>query len=404
MLYFQTNSMSSLNLNIVLFDNPHTRTDLLPLTYTRPTGDLRVGITTLSQKWESMLPGFYSTLTDDYLSEKFPAKITDDTYFITSNILANEELVQRIASLQPGETLVKEDKVIAVRGSREMLDNREWTTNIQYDGEVDRVNFLYDIFLLNDKAIRSDFERLTAGRNSQPLSDTNTVIGDPSLIFLEEGATVEGAFLNTKNGPIYVGRDAEIMEGSCLRGPVAICDGSKVNMGTRIYGATTIGPASKVGGELNNVVMIGYSNKAHDGFLGNAVIGEWCNIGAGCVASNLKNDYTEIKLWNYNAHRFTRTGLQFCGLMMGDHSKAGINTMFNTATVLGVGVNVYGSGFQRNFLASFSEGSRAGFTDVPMSKFFEIAERVMARREKKLTEIDKRIYEHINELAHNFKI
>lgn len=404
MLYFQTNSMSSLNLNIVLFDDPHTRTDLLPLTYTRPTGDLRVGITTLSQKWESMLPGFYSTLTDDYLSEKFPVKITDDTYFITSNILANEELVQRIASLQPGETLVKEDKVIAVRGSREMLDNREWTTNIQYDGEVDRVNFLYDIFLLNDKAIRSDFERLTAGRNSQPLSDTNTVIGDPSLIFLEEGATVEGAFLNTKNGPIYVGRDAEIMEGSCLRGPVAICDGSKVNMGTRIYGATTIGPASKVGGELNNVVMIGYSNKAHDGFLGNAVIGEWCNIGAGCVASNLKNDYTEIKLWNYNAHRFTRTGLQFCGLMMGDHSKAGINTMFNTATVLGVGVNVYGSGFQRNFLASFSEGSRAGFTDVPMSKFFEIAERVMARREKKLTEIDKRIYEHINELAHNFKI
>ncbi|MDE5844453.1 MAG: glucose-1-phosphate thymidylyltransferase [Muribaculaceae bacterium] len=396
--------MSSLNLNIVLFDEPHTKTDLLPLSYTRPIGDLRVGITTLSQKWESMLSGYYSTLTDDYLSEKFPANITDDTLFIASNILANEELAKRIASLQHGEVLVKDDKVIAVRGSREMFDNCELTANTQYAGEIDRVNFLYDIFLLNDKAIRNDFERMTAGRTSQPLSDTNTVIGDPSHIFLEEGATVEGAIINTKTGPIYIGRDAEIMEGCCLRGPVAICDGSKVNMGTRIYGATTIGPASKVGGELNNVVILGYSNKAHDGFLGNAVIGEWCNIGAGCVASNLKNDYTEIKLWNYNAHRFIRTGLQFCGLIMGDHSKAGINTMFNTATVLGVGVNVYGSGFQRNFLASFSEGSRAGFTDVPMSKFFEIAERVMARREKKLTETDKRIYEHINELAHNFKI
>ena len=396
--------MSSLNLNIVLFDEPHTKTDLLPLSYTRPIGDLRVGITTLSQKWESMLSGYYSTLTDDYLSEKFPANITDDTLFIASNILANEELAKRIASLQHGEVLVKDDKVIAVRGSREMFDNCDLTANTQYAGEIDRVNFLYDIFLLNDKAIRNDFERMTAGRTSQPLSDTNTVIGDPSHIFLEEGATVEGAIINTKTGPIYIGRDAEIMEGCCLRGPVAICDGSKVNMGTRIYGATTIGPASKVGGELNNVVILGYSNKAHDGFLGNAVIGEWCNIGAGCVASNLKNDYTEIKLWNYNAHRFIRTGLQFCGLIMGDHSKAGINTMFNTATVLGVGVNVYGSGFQRNFLASFSEGSRAGFTDVPMSKFFEIAERVMARREKKLTETDKRIYEHINELAHNFKI
>ena len=395
--------MTSLNLNIVLFDEPITKTDLLPLSYTRPISDLRVGITTLAQKWQSMLQGFYSTLTDDYLSEKFPAKITEDTYFIASNVVANEELAKHIGSLKPAEALVKNDKVIAVRGNREMIENRELTANIQYDGEVDRVNFLYDIFLLNDKAVKNDFERLTAGRVSQPLSDTNTVIGDPSLIFLEEGATVEGAILNTKAGPIYVGHDSEIMEGSCLRGPVAICDGSKVNMGTRIYGATTIGPASKVGGELNNVVFQGYSNKAHDGFLGNAVIGEWCNIGAGCVASNLKNDYTEIKLWNYNAHRFIRTGLQFCGLIMGDHSKAGINTMFNTATVLGVGVNVYGSGFQRNFLASFSEGSRAGFTDVPMSKFFEIAERVMARREKKLTEIDKRIYEHINELAHNFK-
>ena len=395
--------MTTSNPNIVLFDVPLTKTNLLPLSYTRPVSDLRVGIMTLAEKWESLLPGSYSNITDEYLSEKFPASLTGDDIFIASDVVASQPLASRIVSLKPGEALLKDDVLIAVRGNREMIDNRELTVNMEFDGEIDRIGFLYDIFILNDKAVKADFERITSGRMSHPLSGTNTVIGDPSLIFIEEGASVEGCFLNTKGGPIYIGRDAEVMEGSCLRGPVALCEGSHVNMGTRIYGATTIGPASKVGGELNNVVIIGYSNKAHDGFLGNAVIGEWCNIGAGCVASNLKNDYTEIKLWNYNAHRFTRTGLQFCGLMMGDHSKAGINTMFNTATVLGVGVNVYGSGFQRNFLASFSEGSRAGFTDVPMSKFFDIASRVMARRGKILTDVDRRIYEHINEMAHNFK-
>ena len=395
--------MTTSNPNIVLFDVPLTKTNLLPLSYTRPVSDLRVGIMTLAEKWESLLPGSYSNITDEYLSEKFPASLTGDDIFIASDVVASQPLASRIVSLKPGEALLKDDVLIAVRGNREMIDNRELTVNMEFDGEIDRIGFLYDIFILNDKAVKADFEQITSGRMSHPLSGTNTVIGDPSLIFLEEGASVEGCFLNTKGGPIYIGRDAEVMEGSCLRGPVALCEGSHVNMGTRIYGATTIGPASKVGGELNNVVIIGYSNKAHDGFLGNAVIGEWCNIGAGCVASNLKNDYTEIKLWNYNAHRFTRTGLQFCGLMMGDHSKAGINTMFNTATVLGVGVNVYGSGFQRNFLASFSEGSRAGFTDVPMSKFFDIASRVMARRGKILTDVDRRIYEHINEMAHNFK-
>jgi UDP-N-acetylglucosamine diphosphorylase/glucosamine-1-phosphate N-acetyltransferase len=261
----------------------------------------------------------------------------------------------------------------------------------------------YDIFMLNGDVLKTDFERLTAGRKSQALSDTNTIIGDRSLIFLEEGATVEGAFLNTKNGPIYVGSNAEIMEGSTLRGPIAIGEHSCVNMGTKVYGATTLGPWCKVGGELNNVVIQGYSNKAHDGFLGNAVIGEWCNLGAGCVASNLKNDYTEIKLWNYPAHRFLRTGLQFCGLIMGDHSKAGINTMFNTATVVGVGVNVHGAGFPRNFIASFSEGGTAGFSDVPMSKFFAIAERVMARRHVTLTDTDRNIYLAIRDYAENYK-
>lgn len=390
--------------NIVLFDNPADKTNLLPLSYTRPLSALRVGITTIREKWEAFLPGEYSTMTDEYLSEKYPAIITGENLFIAGNLLPDNAVTAAIGSLKPGQRLTKNGKTIAVCGPVELYHNPTEAETIEFTEDIYAVNYLYDIFLLNETAIDSDFQRLTARRESEHLDESNTVIGDKSLIFIEKGATVQGAVINTSKGPVYIGHGAEVMEGSCMRGPIAICSHAVVNMGTKIYGATTIGPWCKVGGELNNVVMLGYSNKAHDGFIGNAVIGEWCNLGAGCVASNLKNDYTEIKLWNYTAHRFTRTGLQFCGLIMGDHSKAGINTMFNTATVLGVGVNVYGSGFQRNFLASFSEGSRAGFTDVPLTKFFDIARRVMARRNCELTPADERIFEHINEMAHNFKV
>ena len=389
--------------NIILFDNPLDKTNLLPLTYTRPICYLRVGIDTIIEKWQALYPGCYSTLTDEYLAVKYPANICDDNLFISGNIIPDKEIIAAIDNLNIGEYLTAGDKILALRGSKSDFDEHSQLTDLEYTENFRAINFLYDIFTLNNDAIIEDFARFTKGRKTKPISDTNTVIGNPDLIFVEESAQVEGAYLNTKNGPIYLAANTEVMEGSCLRGPIALCEHSVVNMGSKIYGATTLGPWCKVGGELNNVVMIGFSNKAHDGFLGNAVIGEWCNIGAGCVASNLKNDYTEIKLWNYATRRFTRTGLQFCGLIMGDHSKAGINTMFNTATVLGVGVNVYGSGFQRNFLASFSEGSRAGFTDVPMSKFFDIARRVMARRGKELTDTDCQIFEHINDMAHNFK-
>ena len=258
-------------------------------------------------------------------------------------------------------------------------------------------------FLPNPRQIEEDFQYITRGREGQSIPRSNTVIGDPDLIYIESGAIVEGVVLNASHGPIYVGRNVEIMEGSCLRGPIALGEHSTVNMGSKIYPGTTLGPWCKVGGELNNVVMIGYSNKAHDGFLGNAVIGEWCNLGAGCVSSNLKNDYTEIKLWNYPRHRFLKTGLQFCGLIMGDHSKAGINTMFNTATVVGVGVNIHGSGFPRNFIASFSEGGAQGFTDLPMEKFLDIASRMMARRHRALTDVDIRLFQQIRQQAENYK-
>lgn len=343
----------------VLFDDPEIRGNLLPLTYSRPISELRVGITTIREKWERKLGAPCTWQTVDYLQEKYPCKVEGEAEYLMANHI-------------PG---------------------------------VGDLNHLYDIFLLNGQAIENDFAHITAGRQSMPISPTCTVIGDPSLVFIEETAHLEGAYLNTTHGPIYIGPHAEVMEGSCLRGPLAVCEHAVVKMGTKIYGGTTIGPWCKVGGELDNVVMQAYSNKGHDGFLGNAVIGEWCNIGAGCVASNLKNDYSPIKLWNYPAQRFVRTGLQFCGVIMGDHTKCGINSMINTATVLGVGCNIHGSGFPRNFVPSFSErgGAGSGYADVSMTKFFEIAARMMARRNVELTEADKRIFYAIRELAENYR-
>ena len=390
---------------IILRDSRETHLNLLPLTYTRPVADLIVGINTIRQKWQMYLPGDYSYDVEEYLREKFsPAEIGPGDLIITSNVVPEEILARTVANLHPGEELIAKNAAgdtvdVALR----VGDAPGAQVEIAYDSRVDTIDFLYDIFLLNARKIEEDFEFLTRNREGQSIPRSNTVIGDPDLIYIESGAIVEGVVLNASHGPIYVGRDVEIMEGSCLRGPIALGERSTVNMGSKIYPGTTLGPWCKVGGELNNVVMIGYSNKAHDGFLGNAVIGEWCNLGAGCVSSNLKNDYTEIKLWNYPRHRFLKTGLQFCGLIMGDHSKAGINTMFNTATVVGVGVNVHGSGFPRNFVASFSEGGAAGFTDLPMEKFLDIASRMMARRHRALTDVDVRLFEEIRNQAENYK-
>ena len=396
--------------NIILFDLPAVRENLLPLSYTRPIADFLVGITTLRKKWESFLAGEFSYSTVGYLSEKYPMKAAEENLFIASNIIATEHLARRLDTLEPGEVLMADTMagqrvLVGFKGGANRLDEviHSMPAGIVYEEKVDAINYVYDIFLLNGRQIEADFDVLTAGREGQSIPRSNTVIGDPDRIYIESGAIVEGVVLNASHGPIYVGRHVEIMEGSCLRGPIALGEHSTVNMGTRIYPGTSLGPWCKVGGELNNVVIFGFTNKAHDGFLGNAVIGQWCNIGGGCSASNLKNDYTEIKLWNYPRRRFLRTGLQFCGLIMADHSKAGINTMFNTATVVGVGVNIHGSGFPRNFIASFSEGGPSGFTDLPMEKFFDIAKRMMARRGRSLSEADNRIFHAIRELAENYK-
>ena len=397
--------------NVIIFDDPATHMNLLPITYTRPISYIRVGITTIYEKWQYFIKDAeFSSLVDPYLMKKFPTTITDENYFIAGHIYPCDALVEAIFKLDKGTALLSpSEQLIAFRGTMEDFDKKKFTSTTTYYEEPKQLHWLYDIFLHNDEQLRLDFRRLSAGRKSQSLSPTNRLIGDhefddgSSKYFIEEGASIEGAIINVTNGPIYIGKDATIMEGSCIRAPFAACEHSQVNMGAKIYGATTLGPYCKVGGELNNVVMIGYSNKAHDGFLGNAVIGEWCNIGGGTTASNLKNDYTEIKLWNYPAHRFLKTGLQFCGLIMGDHSKAGINCMFNTATVIGVGVNIHGAGFPRNFVASFSEGSTAGFSDVSMTKFFDTARRVMARRHVELSDIDKEIFMAVQAIAEGYK-
>lgn len=392
-------------INVIFYDLPRVHADLLPMTFTRPVADFRIGITTIREKWAMMLPQDcrYGYRTVGFLVKKYKAEEIDDNLFIAGNVVPNPALVEEVLRLEIGEALFKGDDFIAYRGVSPDMHADNYMKK-EYNGECLVLHYLFDIFLNNGAVIKQDFEMITKGRISCALSASNTIIGDPDLVFVEEGAYVEGAFLNTNGGPIYIGKDAQVMEGSCVRGPMALCEHSNINMGSKIYSDTTIGPWSKVGGELNNVVVFGYSNKAHDGFLGNAVIGEWCNIGAGTNASNLKNDYSKIRVWNYPDHTFMRTDLQFCGLIMGDHSKVGINCMFNTATVVGVGVNIHGSGFPRTFIPSFSEGSPVGgFTDVQLKKFFDIANRAMARRGLLLTDLDYEIFEEIYKIADTYK-
>ena len=395
-------------MNLILFDS-WCRTHLLPLTHTRPAADMRVGILTIREKWERRLQPS-STLTKSYLQEKFPLHTGDDNLLISGALLPNPQLLEAITRLQPEEALYDENTLLAFRTSdaqnlRNFFDG--YLTHptsalpmkqVAYNGPYDMVVRPYHIFMYNGQEMESDFALLTAGRTSQPLSATNVVIGDPARLFIEEGASVECSTLNTREGCIYIGRDAEVMEGCHLRGPIALCEHAVAKMDAKIYGATTLGPHCKAGGELGNVVFFGYSNKAHDGFLGNAVIGEWCNLGADTNCSNLKNNYSNVRLWDGTTGKMEDTGLQFCGLIMGDHSKCGINSMFNTGTVVGVGCGLFGTGFHPKFVPSFSFGT-PGHTYEPhdLGKLFETARIVMARRHKDFDSIEqtllKRVYE-----------
>lgn len=389
-------------MNYILFDGPR-RMALLPFTYTRPIADIRIGILTIREKWETYLGSTTTTITEDYLSEKYPMVETEQNVLINSSYLPTEELVELIKSLKENQAIIKEEDIIAfyAADTQQEIDFDTYEL-IDFQGECMTVENTWDIFAKNDQAIRADFELLTAGRDSEPIPNSVNVIA-PEHIFIEEGAKMAFVTLNASTGPIYIGKNAEIMEGSVIRGPFALGEEAQVKLATKIYGATTVGPHCRVGGEVNNSVLMGYSNKGHDGFLGNSVVGEWCNIGADSNNSNLKNNYEEVKLWSYESERFEKTGLQFCGLMMGDHSKCGINTMFNTGTVVGVSANIFGSGFPRNFVPSFAWGGASGFMTYLPKKALEVASVVMDRRHVILTEEDIKIMEYLFEETKKYR-
>ena len=389
--------------NLILFDDNIIRGNLLPFTFSRPIADIRIGILTIREKWQLATGTVPSVMTETYLSKRYPLKKDATNLLVNASVLPDGDLVQEIAALKNGESLVKENVVIASIGKDVSLQNITAGKQKQYRKDIVQIKHPWDIFSKNEVAIVADFKALTKGRKYQKPDSSNQVFGAEN-IFIEQGAKVSCAVLNATTGPIYIGKDAEVMEGSLIRGPFALCEHSTLKMGTKIYGATTIGPHSKVGGEVNNSVIFGFSNKAHDGFLGNSVIGEWCNIGADSNNSNLKNNYASVKLWHYPTAAFVDTGLQFCGLFMGDHSKCGINTMFNTGTVVGFSANIFGAGFPRNFIPSYSWGGAHGFSTYSLQKAMETAERVVARRGLKLDAKEKEIWKSIFEETEKYRI
>jgi UDP-N-acetylglucosamine diphosphorylase/glucosamine-1-phosphate N-acetyltransferase len=390
---------------IILFDDPAIRGSLLPFTFTRPIADIRVGILKISEKWEKVSGAEISYLTQEYLQKKF-TRYQGKALAVNGAWLPEENSIEVLNNLKEDQALFYGKTLLAT-----YIGETEKNLSFSSDKEVIEVDLepvllqkTWNIFQFNASEIRKDFLKITKGRVSQSISDPHTIVYGAENIFVEEGAKIRAAVLNAEDGPIYIGKNTEIQEGSLIRGPFALCEGSTVNMGAKLRGDTTIGPFSKVGGEVSNSVIMGYSNKGHEGFLGNSVLGEWCNIGADTNTSNLKNNYAPVKLWDYTKGGFANTGLQFCGLMMGDHSKCGINTMFNTGTVIGVGANIFGDGFPRNFIPSFSWGGAAGFSTFSMPKFEETAKAVYGRRGKEWTAEEKEILERVFELTKSYRI
>jgi len=382
-------------MNVVLFDTETNWKNLLPLTFTRPVSEIRIGALTIKQKWEKWLKTNCSYLTQTYLQKKYPLVEKPENLFINSTICPTARLVELITNLKSNQLLTSTGEIIAFVGTKNDLDDLSGFENTEITVPLFTVKNVWDIFQKNGEAIKLDLEILCANKKSQSLSSSITVIGDKNLVFLEEGAKAEASILNTTTGPIYLDKDSEIMEGSVVRGPFVLGEHSALKLCTKIYGATTIGPHCKVGGEVNNSVIFGYSNKAHDGFLGNSVIGEWCNLGADTNNSNLKNNYGNVKLHNYLQKKSIDTGLQFCGLIMGDYCKTGINTMLNTGTVVGVGANIFGGGFPPTLVPSFSWGGAQGFDDYQLEKLFETSEKVYERRALVFTDVEKELLTEI---------
>jgi len=381
-------------MKIQLVDGKH-RSHLLPLTYTRPVAELRCGIITIAEKYTKRGHEIgYGT--EAYLNVKYPS--IEAEVLVSGSVCPTDAFLEAVAGLSRGQALIQGDELLAFKGEKWEDEPSEI---IPFSGALNLITRPWDIWSKNASELNLDFDLLTKDRFSAPIDATNTVIGD--RVFLEEGAKATASILNATSGPIYLAKNAEIMEGCIVRGGLALGESSALKMGAKIYGATTLGPHCKVGGEVNNSVIIGYSNKGHDGFLGNSALGEWCNLGADTNNSNLKNNYDEVKAWSYVDGRFAKTGQQFCGLIMGDHSKSGINTMFNTGTVVGVSANVYGAGFPRNFIASFTWGGPQGTMEYRIDKALDTADRMMKRRGLEVNEVEKAILEQVYALSAEYR-
>lgn len=399
-------------MNLILFDPSPIRENLLPLTFTRPVASIRVGISTIEEKWTAEFLTKSSFLTQHYLEKKFSLTVSSSNLLINGALCPEENLVAAIRQLSMGQALMQDGSLLAAKCNAQTIHAfkeqgiGEALTKLEvvlYPSTPTLIRNVWDIFVHNGSEIRSDFGRITKGRATQLIQDKYTQVYSEENIFIEEGAIIKSAILNAENGPIYIGKDTEIMEGATIRGPFALCEGAIVSMGAKIRGDSTIGPFSKAGGEISNSVIFANSNKGHDGFLGNSVLGEWCNLGAATNTSNLKNNYGEVKLWNYTQGELVSTGRQFCGLIMGDHTRCGINTMFNTGTVAGVGANIFGAGFKSKFIPSFSWSEGQEFSLYRLDKFFETAGKVMERRNKVLDNEDKNILTHIFEQTALFR-
>ncbi|RIJ36873.1 GlmU family protein [Pontibacter oryzae] len=398
-------------MNIILFDDPAIRQNLLPLTFTRPVAYLRVGILTLAEKWQQRTHAVVSTLAADYLQHKYNPHAKERNYYVNGALLPSTDILQELSALGFGESVWQNGILLAYHGNYvesngtdELLTIAASSRKKDYAGHALLIKDLWEIFLYNGQEIRSDYEMLTEGRQSEPIGDKHTIVYNEENIFIEKGVKIRAAILNAENGPIYIGKNAQIHEGAVIKGPFSLGEESHINVGGKMRGDVSIGPFCKVGGEVAASVIFGYTNKGHEGYLGNSVLGEWCNIGADTNTSNLKNNYAEVKIWNYAKGGFKNTGQQFCGLIMGDHSKCGINTMFNTGTVVGVSANIFGPGFPRNFIPSFSWGGAAGFETFQMRKVVEVAEKVMERRNKKLDEVERGILNQVFEQTKQYRV
>jgi UDP-N-acetylglucosamine diphosphorylase/glucosamine-1-phosphate N-acetyltransferase len=395
-------------MNIILFDLPQSRLAMRPLTDTRPLAKIRLGITTIEEKWQASLLGTYSYLTADYLQAKFPPSIQATNYYINSAILPTPALVTAIEKLQLHEKLVQGDTVLALL-TDQPLSNHDYETSLQqlayrpisFEENIKQIQHKWDLFFYQEKSLQEDFQYIQSKTFSQSLQDPYTKVYNETNIYISDGAIIKAAVLNAESGPIYIGRQATIEEGAIIKGPVAICEGAQVKAGAIIHPATTIGPYAKVGGEVSNSIILGYSNKVHHGFLGSSILGEWCNLGAGTSTANLNNNYSPIKIWDYTQRKFVNTPLQHCGLFMGDYNKCGIHTMFNAGTTVGISTNLFGTGYHNKYVPSFTYGGIDNNQDdiYNLEKAIASASIMLQRRNQSLTEQDARILEHLAQKA-----